>query len=442
MNDLILSVEQRQVLSQRTIQNIEILQMDAVSLESYLEEIALSNPVMEPAPAEPAESRFRVVARDSSYPTPGTAAPDAGANPLEQLAAQMENDLTDTLLFQLIPYFQSKLDKAVFYFLVNSLDENGFLTVSAQELCTFYPIQLQQAEHYIALLRSLEPTGIGAANLQECLTLQLQKSSDRNAPLAIRLLNEQMDLVASNQVRELARLFAVSTGQISGALQLIRSLNPRPAGGFARRETPAYVVPDLIITREEDAFQIVLNGDLVHNFHISSSYRSLLDHPDPEVQKYLLEKYQQAEWISHCIQRRNQTLLQVAAKLLEYQQDFFLKGPGHLHPLSQSDLSRQLELNDSTISRAIHAKYLECAWGVYPLKYFFSRTAANDAEHTVAQLKERISALIAAEDKRHPLSDQKIADLLARDHITIARRTVAKYRAELNIPDTSKRRTF
>ena len=187
----------------------------------------------------------------------------------------------------------------------------------------------------------------------------------------------------------------------------------------------------------------MINGDLAAGFKINDTYRPMLNHPDREVREYLYQKFQQADWISKCLEQRNSTLLRITRQILLNQKDFFLKGPDFLKPLSQAAIGKQLELNDSTISRAIHDKYLECFWGVFPFKYFFSSSVPNGtSDMTVGHLKGLIKKLIDEEDKSHPLSDQKIASILNGQGILAARRTIAKYRNEMLIPDTSRRRTL
>ncbi len=446
MSELILTVEQKQCLSQKTIQNIEILQMNAQELDAFLNKLALENPAIE---WESDSLSKEDVQMDVEYSTEDYYIPsrkqhsthETQNNALEQMLADPVNSLSEHIMFQLIPHFHNAKDKSVLYYLVESLDGNGFLTVTTSTLCDVFNISEDSAKHYIALLQSVEPAGIGATNLTECLLLQIRRSQQCDTELAEEIISHHLDKLANNQLKQLAKFLNVSIQDVTSVLKIIKTLNPRPANGFCCNELASYIQPDVIILQKHNHFQITINGTLAPGFKINNNYRSLLNHPDQEVREYLYQKFQQADWINKCLEQRNSTLLRVTRQILLNQKAFFLKGPDYLKPLSQASISKQLELHDSTISRAIHDKYLECFWGVFPFKYFFSKGVMNiDNEMTVENLKKLIKSLIDAEDKAHPLSDQKLVNLLNARGITVARRTVAKYRNEMMIPDTSRRR--
>lgn len=449
MTDLFLNLEQKQVLSQKVIQNIEILQMSTSELEAYLSNISLENPVIDlndksqlseeiPFPVKegtvyPKTNRSENFSQDSF----------TDEDRCKNMPATPENSLTEHIVFQLIPFFHTEENKSIFHFLVDSLNDNGFLTVTMEDICRVFKIAPETASYYISTLQSLEPAGIGASSLEECLILQLKRLSNPLKELSIKILSRHMEDLANNHLKMIAHDLKVPLADIIHAWELIKTLNPKPGNGFCCKELSTYVQPDIIVLQRHNNFQITISNDFASGFSISNSYRQLLNHPDKEVREYLYQKFQQAEWLNKCLENRNVTLLRITQQLLINQKNFFLKGPDHLKPLKQSDLGSQLNLNNSTISRAIHDKYLQCFWGVFPLKYFFSKAAAtNQVELTNIHLKQKIKQLIDREDKKHPLSDQKIADLLALEEINIARRTIAKYRTELLIPDTSKRRSL
>ena len=490
MSELILTTEQKQGLSQRAIQNIEILQMSAQELESYLNKTALENPVIELEPSSLSKEDARadteyskdthldveysgedtqtgveyskdgtpsdadskdkapsdIETPEDEYPQPVRkqhARLASHDNVIEQMAATPANSLSEHVLFQLIPHFHNETDKSVLYYLVESLDDNGFLTVTPDTLCEIFQVSPDTARHYVAMLQSVEPTGIGASNLTECLLLQLERSEHPRHDLAARIISGHLEKVANNQIKPLARALGSNVAEVSEAIALIKTLNPRPANGFCRDEFASYICPDVIILQKHNHFQIMINGDLAAGFKINDTYRPMLNHPDREVREYLYQKFQQADWISKCLEQLNATLLRITRQILLNHMFFFLNGPVYIPPLSQAAIGKQLELNDSTISRAIHDKYLECFWGVFPFKYFFSSSVPNGtSDMTVGHLKGLIKKLIDEEDKSHPLSDQKIASILNGQGILAARRTIAKYRNEMLIPDTSRRRTL
>lgn len=450
MSDLFLNLEQKQTLSQRAIQNIEILQMSAHELEVYLNNISLENPVIDlNDPVQTSEDISVNVSDSESFDTPftrksaGNLFTEEDRQSSENIASVPENTLSEHISFQLIPFSHTEQDKSIFQFLVESLDDNGYLTITAEDICQVFKISTITAESYIRTVQSVEPAGIGATSLVECLILQLKRMSGPITELSIKILTTNMDNLAKNQLKVIAHNLKLPLLKINEAYELIKTLNPKPGNGFCCNELSTYIQPDVIVLQRHNNFQITLNHDFLPGFSINSNYRKLLNHPDKEVREYLYQKFQQAEWINKCLEQRNITLLRITQQLLVNQKSFFIKGPDYLRPLRQSDLGSQLDMHNSTVSRAIHDKYLQCFWGVFPLKYFFSKAASiNHSDLTSTQLKQQIKELIDYEDKKHPLSDQKIADMLAHGEINIARRTVAKYRTELLIPDTSKRRSL
>lgn len=448
MPDLILSAEQKTALTQKSIQNIEILQMGIQELENYINTLTLENPVItqdSPAPDSTEDSIILPVNTEDFSPhvskKEASYSSDFSGNVLQNIPADTQESLEDAVKLQLIPYFHTHKDKSVLTFLAESLTDHGYLLLSAKELSTIFSISEAESTRYIQIIRNLEPCGIGASDLKDCLLLQLNCHTDQTAALLSSMIQEHMDLILNQQYTKLAELYHTDTKKISQAYDLLRTLNPNPGNGFSSHEKTVYIVPDVIILQKHNHFLISLNQDLRPGIQISEVYRSFLTHPDKEVRDYLYQKFQQAEWINHCIEQRNQTLLTVTRQLLINQKAFFLHGPDHLKPLRQADLASQLNLNASTISRAIRDKYLECFWGVFPLKYFFHKSVSAVSDNTTpAQLMKRISQLIEKEDPAHPLSDQKIATFLQKEGIPTSRRTIAKYRTQLGIPDTSRRR--
>lgn len=450
MSDLILNIEQKQTLSQRTIQNIEILQMSAHELELYLSNLSLENPVIDINDTAQASKEVLVDIPDSDYFNAHSARKhtndlpdDEDRQSFESIASVPENSLSEYISFQLIPFFHTEQDRAILNFLVESLDNNGYLTVAVEDVCNAFKVSALNAEKYIRTVQSVEPAGIGATSLAECLILQLKRMSDPITDLAIEILSTNMDILARNQLKVIARNLKTPLSRINEAYELIKTLNPKPGNGFCCNELSTYIQPDVIVLQRHNNFQVIINNSFLPGYSINSNYKKLLNHPDKGVREYLYQKFQQAEWVHKCLEQRNITLLRITQQLLLNQKSFFKQGPDYLKPLKQSDIGSQLNMHSSTVSRAIHDKYLQCFWGVFPLKYFFSKAAStNHSDLTSNRLKQQIKELIDSEDKKHPLSDQKIADMLACGEINIARRTVAKYRTELLIPDTSKRRSL
>jgi len=228
---------------------------------------------------------------------------------------------------------------------------------------------------------------------------------------------------------------------------IIKKLNPHPGGAFSPGNPIQYIKPDVIVIKykNQNRFEVVLNDSCLPTITISNLYRKIMKGSvDNECKEYISRKINQASWIIYCIQQRNNTLLDICRQITAIQEDFFTNGPGHLIPLTLKDIASLLNIHESTVSRGIHDKYLQCSWGIYPLKYFFTSGfhTNNKMKMTAENIKSLIKELISAEDKKRPYSDEKITKLLEDKGFTIARRTVAKYREEMNIPGASGRKEF
>lgn len=441
MSAPVLSAEQKQAVSQQTIQLVEILQMSAQELDAYLGELVLNTPLIDPDASyrsddEPLHIHVAEEARWEDTDHHG----QPPESPIELQIPQAAMSLSQRLFLQLLPYIRTPRDEHVLRFLIDSLDGRGFLTDAPELLCREFGLTDGELARYISILQRLEPTGLGARSAQERLLLQLAHSDSPHAELASQLVSQHFRELAEGRGRQLARALNVIESRIQNALALIRSLNPCPANELETDDSFVYIRPDILVERERDGFQIRLRQGNIHRLLAEASVLALARDAEPEVKAYIREKKQSIGWVNHCLEQRETTLMRLAVELLKRQQAFFRDGPRCLQPLDQAALSEAPEVSPSTVSRAIREKYLECSWGVFPLKVCFPRGVQGDGGTTVQQIKERLRALIDGEDKSHPLSDQKLCDMLAASGLSLSRRVIAKYRSELGIPDTSRRR--
>jgi RNA polymerase sigma-54 factor len=226
----------------------------------------------------------------------------------------------------------------------------------------------------------------------------------------------------------------------------IKELNPKPGSGFDARGHLKYITPDVTVVKLSNYYEILLNEYTYPKIGINHFYKQVLENEtSKETQKYIIDKIRQAEWIQNCIGQRNSTLMRVSKTIVDYQHTFFDLGMGHLKPLRLQDVAKILDVHESTISRAIRDKYLQCSWGIFPMNYFFSKSLpvrSNDGKVTTEHVKQILVAVIDEEDKKKPLSDRAITERLVERGVKISRRTVAKYREELGIKDASGRKQF
>lgn len=450
--DLKISLEQKQVLSQRMIQSVEILQMNVQELDHFLKELTLENPLVElednrDTPPQKSDMQRKLewleAADEQNRVYYGQECEEEQERDVWNLPSEEEN-LPQYVLSQLIPLAKNGQEERIYHYLAYSLDSRGYLEDMPQGLCQEFGLTQEQAQAYLTIFQSVEPAGVGAADLTECLLLQLRRYNQRHA-LAEDIVSQYLELLGKNQLPRIANLTGASLDRVEEASQLIRSLNPIPGSGFSSREHLRYILPDVTVVKFQGYFEVLLNDNSYSKVVLSHYYVQMLkEDPSPETQSYIGEKLRQAEWVISCIQQRGNTLQAVARALVECQMEFFEQGPGHLQPLRLLDVAEKIGVHESTVSRAVRDKYLQCTWGIYPMNYFFTRNVTSQGSQvwTPERIRDKMRELMDAEDKKKPLSDQKLADLLKEAGAGISRRTVAKYRMEMGIADASGRKHY
>ena len=440
-----LILEQRQLLSQKMIQSLEILQMNTQELEQFLKDKALENPMLDLEEVYKTKDENSKLLKKLEWleKTDEQNRVYYGQDHTDYEPVNFQNQTEDFgsyLLSQLIEEFKTQREQEIYEILVYSLDERGYLKEIPDILIQTYGLTKKEINCYINKLKECEPAGVGAKDLEECLHLQLQRKHMLNG-LEEKILHNYLTYVAKNQLKELSKLLNLPLDQVVQAVKNIKNLNPKPAQGFSSREHLKYLYPDITIVKFKDYFEILLDGDSHFTANINSYYVEMMNQENTdEVNNYLNEKYRQAKWILQCISSRRETLLNITKALTQRQQDFFEKGPGYLRPLKLSDVAEELGIHESTVSRGIRDKYIQCSWGIYPMSYFFSRGILS--EETPDKIKSCIRKWIKNEDKKKPFSDQKIADLFKQQGIPISRRTVAKYRTQMGIRDAAGRKEY
>lgn len=451
--DLGLNLKQTQTLSPQMMQAMEILQMGSQELLDYIQETVQENPVLESVESkQPQESQEDALLRRKLEWLESTDVQNRwyhqeDAKDLSETvmgASGVEPD-EDSLYYYLrsqirFETLSSQLSAAV-ECILESLSGNGYLDEPCEKLAQEAGLPAEVLEQALELVQGLEPVGVGARSLSECLCLQLVRHGQTGLPLTIA--RDYLEAVGKDRYNLIARETGADRDEVQRACRLIRSLNPKPGAGFAPREVLGYITPDLVVVSFEDHFEILSNDYYFPTLKVSSYYHQLMKNTDEaQVRDYLTSKLRQAKWVVRSVEQRRSTLLSCANCIVERQEAFFRHGPGHLRPMTLTDVATELEVHESTISRAVKDKYLQCAHGVFPLGYFFSRAlSASDGDSVSAvQAKLALKELVDGEDKGKPLSDQKLCDLLTAKGIEISRRTVAKYRGEMGIASTARRK--
>lgn len=440
--------KQTQQLDQRQIQRLEVLQMSALELRDYLEEFSQENPVVDlnglaPAAPDREDERFQHLRwladcdRQNRY---YQGLWDYEDDPIARIG--VGGGLEETL-----PQFLSRqLDRLrldgdtarTVRFLSFCLDGDGYLRTPLGELAENSGIPLALLERSASVLRTLEPAGVGACGLSQCLELQLERAGVDGPALAI--VRGHLEALARCRYRHIADQLGVGVDEVLSAQKVIRELDPRPGAVFEQPGQTAYIYPDVFVEERDGHFVARIRSQERPAFQINGYYKDLLaSSGQPEVKDYLRKKIQAAQDVLGAIAQRQDTLLRCAQAIVDWQEGFFRAGEQALRPLRMAEVADAVGIHESTVSRAVREKYLQCQRGVYPLGWFFSRGGAG-GDMGGAAAKAALRRLIDGEDKARPLSDQKLCEALAGEGCPISRRTVAKYRDEMNIPGASGRK--
>ena len=355
--------------------------------------------------------------------------------------------LSDHLLFQL---HLSTSDSVLIHWateIIGNLDENGYLPESLEEVRGKTSTNLAVLEEALRLVQSFDPVGVAARDLRECLLLQMDNLKDGGeVALARTLIAEHLVDLEGRYLTRIAEKLRVPIKAIQDAVLLICSLEPKPGRTFSSEE-PRYITPDVYILKVDDRFVVVLNEDGLPRLRISSYYRGLLRKgrgSSKETREYVEGKMRSALWLIRSIEQRQRTLFKVSESIVKFQRDFLENGITRMRPLTLKEVAEDISMHESTVSRVTTNKYVHTPEGLFELKYFFHRGvhAVNGEAVSSLTVKELVRRLLTAEDTGKPLSDQKIVEVLRHKGIEIARRTVAKYRGQLKIPSSSRRRRY
>lgn len=450
-----LNFNQKMSLSPKMQQSMEILQMGNQELLEYIKQLATENPVIEIQEPPQELNRYDLLKKKLEWLDSSNEEYRVYYNDIES-EDDKNNDVARYLpkyeYDNLYEYLQSQLNlikvpydirKAVRY-MIGCIDENGYLELNMDEIDNNINIKRDKVIEALNLLHSFDPPGIGARDLTECLLLQLSRNNQNNS-LVIELVKNYLEMLGKNQLGLIAKQLGVSIDDIKEAYNVIKKLNPRPGSGFSKTNNIEYLTSDLIVVKFSDYYEVILNDHIYPRISISSYYKNIIkQNLEKEATQYITDKIKEADWVVKSITQRNSTLLKVAKMVVQYQQRFFDKGPGHLIPLHQKKIAKELEIHESTVSRTIKNKYLQCTWGTFKLDHFFTNGLSIGDNSDIASdtLKSEIKEIIANENKKKPYSDQQIADLLNKKGIEIARRTVSKYREELDIDKASLRKEY
>ncbi len=452
-----LQVKMKQVLAPQLIQSLKMLQMPVLRLEQKLRQELSTNPLLEEI--ETLENTIE----EPEDPTLSTDDPkldpkmdridwdyylgdDADDYTFRRMREhtedrQKETPATDRTLYEhlleQLGFLKLSEDEfAIGDFIIGNIDENGYLTCSVEEIAEMLKVDREKVDKMLQLIQKFDPLGVGARNLQESLLIQLREKGHKDS-LAYRIIDECFESLDRKSHLQLAKATGSTPERVQEAMDLIRTLSPKPTTG---RFDPAAIpiVPDLIVEKVGDEYIVFHNDKHTPRLRINSSYRSLLkrgNETPSETKKYIREKLEQARWLLNSVNQRRTTMIRVMTAIVNEQHEFFEKGPDYLKPLIMEDIAEIVDMNVATISRVSNDKYVQTPQGVYEIKYFFNTgLPTKDGDQLVKRrVKQKLEEIIKSEDPASPFSDQEIHKRLEAEGISIARRTVTKYREELKI---------
>lgn len=466
-----LKIGQQLTMTPQLQQAIKLLQLSSLELRQEIQQTLYSNPLLE-MEDETAESLPETPAsQEDADPLAKDVIPtelpvDANWDdvyqpaPTSSLAANTPNidaenfhsvteSLQDHLQWQLNLTQLSNTDQEIGATIIDAVTTDGRLSLSPAEIWSSLDDDEVELDEVIAVLHCIQqfdPSGVAASSLQECLSIQLnQFATDTNYLTEAKLLVEDyLPLVGNRDYSKLTKITQLATETIEGATALIQTLNPHPGDSIANNDVE-YVVPDAVVTKQDDHWRVSLNNELMPKLSINQQYARLIRRADNSKDNTFLRNHlQEAKWFLRSIESRNETLLRVSSCIVKLQQEFLEHGAEAMKPMVLADIADRLELHESTISRVTTQKYLDTPQGIFELKYFFSSHVATSSggECSSTAIRAILKKMISAENPVKPLSDSKLALLLQDQGIEIARRTVAKYREGINIPSSSERRQF
>jgi RNA polymerase sigma-54 factor len=468
-----LRVAQKQILTPGLVQMVSVLALNRLELREMINQEIMANPVLEELPEEGVAAENytdEAFLKKETEKVPETEAP----NPFDEFdfgsfftqyldtgaerAAGSEHEeiekpsfekflsspasLADHLTWQLSVGICTETVRKIAEAIIGNLDENGYLTATLDEIAQSGNYTMEDVEEALAMVEEFDPPGVGARDLRECLLLQLKVLDPQNT-LAHDIISEHLKLLQNNQLKEVSRAVNRPIEVVKRAIDVIKRLDPKPGLRYNKTE-PRLVEPDVQFRKVDGEWQVFMNDDDLPQLRLNPTYRRLLarDAADRDVRNYVKERFTAAIQLMKNIEQRKHTILRVCQSILRRQGEYLDYGPDHLKPMMIKEVAEEVGVHPSTVSRAVANKYVHTPQGVLELRSFFSESVngPQGAEMSLLSLKRRVKQMIEAEDSTHPLTDEQITKKLSDEGIHVTRRTVAKYREDLRIPSTHRRR--
>ncbi len=433
----------QQVLSPQMRQSLQILQASHMELKGLAATEMMLNPILEEEVPQdsgdslPDKELSRLEDEWNTYYVQSAASPDAQQRHQFLVDSLTEVNTLQRLLSKQLGWLEmSKEDMPIAAWIIGNIDETGYLEASVEEIARLAHVDVARVENVLGQIQTLEPPGVAARNLRECLLLQLQRQKKEDG-LESQMIKFHLEALGRRKLPEIAKALHVPLVEVSKAADRIARLNPKPGLSFTDASEPSVAVDVVVEKGEEGEYRVVLNNSELPRLRINAAYKELLSQPenDLEVRDYVREKIRSGRFFIRSIQQRQETLLAVAQQIVNRQQEFFENGPGSLRPMTMAQIAEAVGLHETTVSRAVSGKYMATPQGTFEMKYFFTSGYQTTEGEAISNesVRSAISEIVSKESPYKPWSDQEMATLLKEKGLPIARRTVTKYREQLSI---------
>lgn len=483
------------VLAPQLQQSLALLQAPTLELKALVEQELQQNPVLEEAPLTEMELQERDPERESPADAADPAEPPAditfdpatekaSGEPVDDFQAEFERlvqldqewrdhfsqtnvptrlstedeekrqfmfdslvagtSLQEMLLEQVRESQLPESDRSIAEMIIGNIDDYGYLKANVEELVQSTGVPQEKVEEVLKAIQAFDPPGVGARDLRECMLIQLERTGQQDT-LEYRIVHDFMEALGKRRIPEIAKGTGVEVDEVQDALENIARLEPRPGRAFLP-DNDQYVLPEVFVTRSGDDFVVSTNNEHIPHLRISNTYKDLMSQGEnsSEVRNYIREKIRAGKFLIKSLHQRQQTILNIGREIVKRQRDFMEKGVAHLKPLTMVQVAEVVGVHETTVSRAVSGKYMDTPQGIFEMKYFFTAgiQTENGAGMSNTSVKDMISDIFKNEDSSKPLSDQEVVKMLKEKGIVIARRTVAKYRTELNILPSNLRKVY
>ncbi|MFL0267646.1 RNA polymerase factor sigma-54 [Candidatus Clostridium radicumherbarum] len=446
--ELSLTQEQKLIMTQEMQLSVKLLQMSSIELKEHIENEVLENPVLEYADENKDNNStmeykefMDFLKKDKTYFNNESTEEEISPfyfisekKSLRQFLREQVNDLNVNDFY-----------RSICYNIIDNLDDKGYLDEEVKDMANNLRIEEKFVSHALEIIQSLDPAGIGARNLKDCLKLQLKRKDILDENL-FSIIENHMEDLAENKYNKIAKVLNVELKKVQEYGDIIKNLEPKPSSGFYDGEETKFVLPDAYIKNINGKFEIIINEAITPGLRINPIYKEILSNDsDKEAVDYVKQKIDNAVFLMKSIEYRKSTIYRVLEKIVEFQKDYFEFGDDFLKPMTLKDIADNLGIHESTVSRAIKDKFINISKGTIKIKDLFTvglSSKDNSQDISTNLIKKEIRLLIDSEDKTNPFSDQGICDTLNKNGMNISRRTVAKYREELGIKSSSKRKRY